>query len=81
MSPDERLSIFTLDPQGRSQTVLPCAHRATFTFLNHPSKLAGFTFPEMVPVMVPLWPSNKHILIVRVLLGEKDCLAAPFTFF
>ena len=60
-----------------------------------PAKLVRFKFPGMAPVLVPLRPSSKHILIVRApgardlhgchssptLYEQEGHLAAPSSFF
>jgi len=48
--------------------------------IHAPSKLACFSYLGMAPVLVPLRPSNEHILIVRV-PGARDqhgCHSLPF---
>jgi len=65
--------------EGNSQTVLHCAHR-TPLLSDDPSKLACLSYLGMAPVLVPLRPSNEHILIVRVpgARDQRGCHSLPF---
>ena len=58
-------------PRGSVQIVFHCAHRATGIHLYDPPKLACLPSLGMASVLVPLRPSNEHILIVRV-PGARD---------
>jgi hypothetical protein len=66
----------TLSRPGSRRTVLHRAHRTIYKF--PPSLLVSLS--GMAPVLVPLRPSNEHILIVRV-PGARDrrgCHSTPF---
>ena len=66
--------------EGVAEAALYCAHRTSTIYLFiDPSKLACFSSFGMAPVLVPLRPSNEHILIVRV-PGARDrhgCHSTP----